>query len=86
MTAEFKYIIRIMGKDVSGTKKVIQSLSNIKGIGNNVAHYIVNSLEIDKNSRMGMLSDEQISIIENALKNIQTSSFPDFNFNRRINN
>lgn len=72
-----------MGKDVSGTKKVIQSLSNIKGIGNNVAHYIVNSLEIDKNSRMGMLSDEQISIIENALKNIQTSSFPDFNFNRR---
>ena len=82
LAVEFKYIVRIMGKDVSGAKKVIQALSNIKGIGNNFAHYIINSLEIDKNSRMGMLSDEQINMIENALKDIQTSRFPSFGFNR----
>jgi small subunit ribosomal protein S13 len=83
LTAEFKYIVRIMGKDISGTKKVVQSLANIKGIGNNFAHYIVNSLEIDKNLRTGMLSDEQINLIEDSLKDIQKLNFPDFDFNRR---
>ena len=46
-----------MGRDVSGTKKVVPALSNIRGIGNNLAHYITRSLDIDRNQRMGMLSD-----------------------------
>lgn len=71
-----------MGKDVSGTKKVIQSLSNVKGIGNNLAHYMVKSLGIDKNLRMGMLTDEQINSIEENIKNIN-EKYPEFNLNRR---
>ena len=70
LAVEFKYIVRIMGRDVSGTKKVVQSLSNVKGIGNNLAHYMVKSLGIDKNLRMGMLTDEQVNSIEENIKNI----------------
>ena len=82
MSTEFKYIVRILGRDVSGTKKVIQALSNIKGIGNNLAHYIVKSLEIDRDLRMGMLTDEQINAIEENIKNIG-KKYPEFNLNRQ---
>lgn len=71
-----------MGRDVSGSKKVIQALSNIKGIGNNLAHYMVRSLKIDKNLRMGMLSDEQIKSIEEGLKNLE-NLYPGFDLNRQ---
>ena len=71
-----------MGRDVSGSKKVIQALSNIKGIGNNLAHYMVRSLKIDKNLRMGMLSDEQIKSIEEGLKNLE-NLYPGFALNRQ---
>ena len=57
---------------------MIQSLSNIKGIGNNLAHYIVKSLEIDRDMRMGMLSDEQIKALEENIKNID-KKYPEFN-------
>ena len=71
-----------MGRDVSGTKKVVPALSNIRGIGNNLAHYIIRSLDIDRNQRMGMLSDEQIKSIEDSLKNIE-KSHPVYNLNRQ---
>ena len=71
-----------MGRDVSGTKKVVPALSNIKGVGNNLAHYIIRSLGIDRNQRMGMLSDEQIKSIEDSLKNIE-NSYPTFDLNRQ---
>tara|TARA_B100001013_G_scaffold90927_3_gene50589 strand:+ start:9571 stop:10005 length:435 start_codon:yes stop_codon:yes gene_type:complete len=71
-----------MGRDVSGTKKVVPALSNIRGIGNNLAHYITRSLDIDRNQRMGMLSDEQIKSIEDSLKNIE-NSYPAFDLNRQ---
>ena len=43
---------------------------------------MVKSLGIDKNLRMGMLTDEQINSIEENIKNID-EKYPEFNLNRR---
>ncbi|MEM1525418.1 MAG: 30S ribosomal protein S13, partial [Nitrososphaerales archaeon] len=55
MSSEFRHIVRIAGKDLDGTKKVVAALADIKGIGQNLAHAILNALKIDSKLRLGSL-------------------------------
>ena len=47
MESEFKFIVRILGKDLNGSLKLVQGLSKIRGIGPNLARYVINSLNIE---------------------------------------
>jgi small subunit ribosomal protein S13 len=80
--SEFRYIIRFQGKDLDGRKKVIQGLSELKGVGSNLATYLVNALKIDSDLRMGALSTDQTSEIEESLKDLSKLGFPSWIFNR----
>ena len=61
--SEFNYIVRIEGKDIDGTKKVVPALSELKGIGMNLAHMIISSLKIDPQLHFGSLNDDQVNKI-----------------------
>ncbi len=80
---EFKHILRIVGKDVEGTKKSIVALSEVKGIGYNLAQVILQNLNINPYLRVGFLTDKDISDIENAIKNISSMGVPSWYLNRR---
>ena len=41
MSREFRHILRFMGTDLDGSKKVIYGLSKIRGVGPNLAQAIV---------------------------------------------
>ena len=79
---EFRHIVRIAGKDVSGSKKVVAALSNVKGIGWNLAHAMVNMLGIDPKLRLGNLTEEQIESIERSLRDIKRTNIPSWMLNR----
>ncbi|MEM2210322.1 MAG: 30S ribosomal protein S13 [Nitrososphaerales archaeon] len=83
MSSEFRHIVRIAGKDLDGTKKVVAALADIKGIGQNLAHAILNALKIDSKLRLGSLSEAQISEIEQSLKDLRKIGIPTWAFNRR---
>ncbi len=80
---DFKHILRIAGKDVEGTKKSIVALSEVKGVGYNLAQVILQSLNINPYLRVGFLTDKDISDVENALKNINSIGVPNWYLNRR---
>ncbi len=83
MSTEFKFIVRLLGKDLNGSRKVIQALSKLKGVGDNLAHYLLISMHIDSKARLGALTDDQISEIEKRLKNSSNLGLPDYMINRR---
>ena len=83
MSSEFKHIVRMMGKDLDGAKKVISSLGEIKGVGYNLANSIVNYLKIDSRMRMGSLNDRQIQQIQECIKDVSRTSIPPYYFNHR---
>ena len=62
-------MIRILGNDIPGDKKVLVGLSQIKGVGYMFANTILNVLKINSNQRIGYLSTEYIKSIENIIKN-----------------
>jgi len=47
LSIEYNYIVRILGNDILGDKKMIIGLTQIKGVGYMFANSIINNLKID---------------------------------------
>lgn len=80
---EFKGIVRIFGTDLNGEKPVELALTGIKGIGDIMAHGIVQKIQVSPTEKLGNLPDEKITEIEYILKNPQESGLPSWMLNRR---
>lgn len=80
---EYKYILRIAGKDIDGGKKVIVALSQVRGLGYNLSQVILQSLNINPNTRVGFLTENELSEIETAIQNPTQIGIPAYYFNRR---
>ena len=83
MSKEFKHIIRIKGTDLEGSKKVTYGLTKIKGIGVSMANTIVKLGNLKADSRLGNLTDAEISKIEDIISDFSKYSIPSRLVNRR---
>ena len=83
LSSEFKHIVRIAGRDLKGEKKITSALSDLKGVGMNLAYVLINTLRLDGKSRLGFLTDQQISEIEAGLKDLSKIGIPPWTLNRR---
>ncbi len=72
-----------MGNDIPGERKIIVGLTKIKGIGYNFATAILDTLNIDTNSHIGNLTDENVQAIEKLITDPVASNFPTWFLNRR---
>jgi len=83
-TEEEKYkerMIRILSEDIEGGMTVYAGLTKIKGISWSLANAICKVLKIDKNRKIGSLTDAEVKKISDFIKNPQ---IPSFIFNRRF--
>lgn len=80
---DYKHILRIAGKDIQGSKKMIVALSEVKGVGYNFAQVLLQSLNINPNMRIGFMTDKELADIDIAIKNPSKSGMPDWYMNRR---
>ena len=83
MPREFQYIIRFAGTDIQGTQPVTYALTNVKGIGMQLANAIVEKSGINPEARMGFLSSADIEKIEDIIKNPTKYGIPTWLLNRR---
>jgi small subunit ribosomal protein S13 len=83
MSKEFKHIIRIKGTDLEGSKKVTYGLTKIKGVGVSMANTIVKIGDLKADTRLGNLTDAEISTIEDIISDFSKHSIPSRLVNRR---
>ena len=81
--SEFRHLVRISGKDLSGGKMLIAALSDLKGVGYNFANVITRRLGLDPRTRLGTLTEEQVKEIEEAVQSASKSALPKWYYNRR---
>lgn len=74
--SEYRHIVRIAGKDVDGSKKLVVAISEIKGVGFNFANVLLNTLKIDPNTRVGFLSEKSVSEIEDSIRDPNKIGLP----------
>ncbi len=80
---EYQHIVRIVGNDIPGAKKIITGLTQIRGIGYNFAYAIIDSLKIPSNGNIGNLTESQVQSIEKIIKDPNSANFPSWFLNRR---
>ena len=83
MSTQYEHIVRILGNDIPGDKKIIVGLTQIRGVGYMFANTILNTLKINPNQRMGHLSTDYIQLIEKIVSDPLSSDFPSWFLNRR---
>jgi len=80
---DFRHIVRIVNTDLKGEKKVLMALQKIKGIGYMLSNFICHSTKIDPNKIAGKLSAEEVSKIEDVIRNPAKYDCPSWMMNRR---
>ncbi|MGY5144495.1 MAG: 30S ribosomal protein S13 [Candidatus Nitrosopumilus sp. bin_32a] len=80
---EYRHIVRIIGNDIRGEKKMIIGLTQIKGLGYSFATAILDTLKINPNSNIGNLTEENVQAIEKLITDPIASNFPIWFLNRR---
>jgi small subunit ribosomal protein S13 len=75
-TQEYNHIVRIVGNDIPGEKKITIGLTQIKGI-------VLDTLKINPNSNVGYLTDSDVQAIEKLITDPSSSNFPQWFLNRR---
>jgi small subunit ribosomal protein S13 len=68
---------------LAGTEKVVYALSNIKGIGVNLANAILREAEINPETRIGNLTETETERIEDVIRNPDKYNIPSWLLNRQ---
>ena len=79
---DFRYIVRIADTDIDGEKTLARGLTSIKGIGMHMSTLIIDTTGLERDLKMGNLSDNQIEKIQVALENIINTA-PNWMLNHR---
>ena len=61
LSTQYENLIRILGNDIPGERKILVGLTQIRGVGIMFANSIVAHLKIDPNSKIGNLNVEQVA-------------------------
>ena len=84
---EFNYIVRVIGKDLDGTKSIDVGIQGIKGIGQRVGGMIASEFRkentVPKNKRLGELTDAEIHKLEEIIQAPEKHQLPTWSLNRQ---
>ena len=82
-TQEYRHIVRILGNDIPGEKKLLIGLTQIKGIGYNFAMAILDTLKISSDLNVGDITDANVQDIERTITDPAGAGFPRWFLNRQ---
>jgi len=83
MSQEYRYILRIMGTDVSGALKASYALAEIKGVSMSLSNAVLKKAGVNPDLRVGFLTESDISKIEDVIRELAKYNLPTWLFNRR---
>ncbi len=83
MSREFRYILRVAGANVDGTKKLGYGILHIRGVGPSYAAAIVRAAELRPELRLGDLSEGEVQKLEDVMRDPAKYGLPSRLYNRR---
>ncbi|MEK6958781.1 MAG: 30S ribosomal protein S13 [archaeon] len=85
--AEINYIVRVMGKDLDGTKRVDEAIQSLKGISHRMGGLIWAQFRKEHKSpfskKLGELTPEEVKQIESIITGPEKHGLPIWTLNRQ---
>jgi len=83
LSSSFRHIIRIIGTDIDGNKRLDMGLTDIPGVDIRLAHSILYIADMDQTSRVGFLSDRDVKKLEDIITDPSNNGIPKWLLNRQ---
>ncbi|MFB6213228.1 MAG: 30S ribosomal protein S13 [Candidatus Nanohaloarchaea archaeon] len=83
MMSETKEIVRIARTDIDGTQPVAKAITSLRGVGDVYGNAVAEATDIDIETKIGDLDEEEIDDIEELIKNPEDAGIPEWLRNRR---
>jgi small subunit ribosomal protein S13 len=80
---DFRHIVRIVNTDLKGEKQILMALQKIKGIGFMFSNFICFSAKVNPTKNTGKLTNEEVTKIEDIIRNPAKYNCPSWMMNRR---
>ncbi|NYZ80001.1 30S ribosomal protein S13 [Candidatus Micrarchaeota archaeon] len=84
---DFKGRLRIAGTEIDGHDKVAKAIAEVKGIGTNLSgalsEIIEHELKVKRDEKIGNLTDEQLTKVEEIISSPQNYGIPEWMMNRK---
>ena len=85
--SEINYIVRVVGKDLDGTRPVSEAIQGLKGIGHRTGLIIANKFNKEHNvpleKKLGDLTPQEVKQLEDIVANPANHGLPKWALNRR---
>ncbi len=81
--SETKEVVRIARTDIDGTKPVAKAITSLQGVGETYGHAVSQVIDVDTETKIGDLSDEEIDKIEDTIRSPEEAGIPEWLRNRR---
>lgn len=81
--SETKEVVRMARTDIDGTQPVGKAITSLAGVGDMYGHAVAKTLEVDEETKIGDLGEEEIDEIEELIRNPEEAGIPEFLRNRR---
>ena len=81
----FRYFVRVANTDLNGSQQIVNALRKIKGLNFMFSNMVCNAVGIDKLTKAGTLTDEQVKKIDDVIANPLKYNVPSWMLNRRKN-
>ncbi|GAA95343.1 uncharacterized protein L969DRAFT_92397 [Mixia osmundae IAM 14324] len=79
----FQHILRLLNTNVSGNKKIMFALTEIKGVGRRYSNVVLKKADIDLNKRAGELNSDELERVVTILQSPQNYKIPMWMLNRQ---
>lgn len=80
---KFQHILRIMGTNIDGKRKVMFAMTAIKGVGRRYANIVLKKADVNLDKRAGECSEEEVEKIVTIMSNPRQYKIPDWFLNRQ---
>ncbi|KAJ3345898.1 ribosomal 40S subunit protein S18B [Entophlyctis luteolus] len=80
---QFQHIIRLLNTNVEGKRKIMYSLTAIKGVGRRFSNLVCKKADIDLNKRAGELTNDELERIVNIMQSPSQYKIPNWFLNRQ---
>nr|CAD7257382.1 unnamed protein product [Timema shepardi] len=80
---KFQHILRVMGTNIDGKRKVMFAMTAIKGVGRRYANIVLKKADIDLDKRAGECTEEEVEKIITIMSNPRQYKIPDWFLNRQ---
>lgn len=80
---KFQHILRILGTNIDGKRKVMFALTAIKGVGRRYSNIVLKKADVDLDKRAGECSEEEVEKIITIMSNPRQYKIPDWFLNRQ---